>query len=90
MSDKRKVFEGNFQLSTATLISGNNHAKVALLAKFAGMAWPSSSSFYRIQRLFAIPAIGHFYAKMEADVLRNAATRQVIVGGDYTNHRLIL
>ena len=89
LSEKRKVFEGNLQISTATLLSGNNLAKVSLLAEFACMAWPSSSTFYRIQRLFAIPATGHFYAKMESDFMMNECNFVCINVGIYEGDKLV-
>lgn len=51
------ILANNLQACAALLLSGNNFAQVERFAKFLGLAFASSSTFCRAQRVNCIPAI---------------------------------
>lgn len=83
---KQGVFSGDFLICAATLTSGNHAQKLALMASFAHLGWPNLSLFYRLQRLYFLPAIGQHYADMQSEVLSKAKGQNVIVGGNKQFH----
>ncbi|EDO40388.1 predicted protein [Nematostella vectensis] len=51
----------NLQVAAALLLSGNNFAKIEKFSKFLGLSFISASTFYRVQRLYAIPTINECF-----------------------------
>ena len=50
----------NLQTAASILLSGNNFAKIEKMAKFLGLSFISESTFYRLQRLYFVPAINEW------------------------------
>ncbi|XP_068701356.1 uncharacterized protein [Montipora foliosa] len=55
--DLNDIYSNNLQLVASIMVSGNNFAKVEKMANFLGLSFISDSTFYRMQRLYFIPAI---------------------------------
>ena len=53
------IYTNNVLFSSSVILSGNNFAKIQLLAKFMNLKTPSESSYYNIQTL-AHPIILNF------------------------------
>ena len=51
------MFSNNLQGAAAILLSGNNFSKVSRMTDFMGLSFLSSSTFYRMQRLYLFPAV---------------------------------
>ncbi|XP_070555346.1 uncharacterized protein [Ptychodera flava] len=79
------MFAGNFQLAVCILLSGNSHKKFELLCKFLNLACISVTSFQRIQRLYAVPAIQNYWDNMERDILDSYQGQKAILCGDGRN-----
>lgn len=54
--DVNEMKSNNLQ-TAAAILSGNNFAKIEKMAKFLGLSFISESTFYRLQRLYFVPAI---------------------------------
>ena len=59
--DVNGIYANNLQAAASVLLSGNNFAKIERLADFYGLTFLSSSSYYRMQRLYLIPAINEWW-----------------------------
>ncbi|XP_069135269.1 uncharacterized protein [Argopecten irradians] len=81
----KKVYAGNFLLSAAILISGNNFAKVALLAKFLNLAMIGITSHHRVQRVFTAPVINNYFEEMMRTTLEKYRGKDIVVAGDGRN-----
>lgn len=55
--DVNEVKSNNLQAAASILLSGNNFAKIEKMVKFLGLSFISESTFYRLQRLYFVPAI---------------------------------
>ena len=60
----RGVNAGDFMLASSILLSGNHHAKVALLMKALGMSPMTRTFFFQVQSLYCFPAITVFWGRM--------------------------
>ena len=80
-----KVYAVNFQLACAVLLSGSLFIKVAMLFKFLNLGILSCSTFNRITRLYAVPAIEEWWAKMQDEMFTLLKGQELIVGGDGRN-----
>lgn len=56
----QKVYVNTVMLAASILLSGNNFSKTSLLSRCLNLGFISSSTYDRIQRLYAIPAIQCF------------------------------
>ena len=56
----------NLLFASSLLSSGNNMAKIGLMAKFLGMTIISSATFFRYQRLYLCPGIERFWEHDQA------------------------
>ncbi|KAK3725325.1 hypothetical protein QZH41_016412 [Actinostola sp. cb2023] len=79
------MYANNLLMSSAILLSGNNFAKVELLSKFMGLGCPSSSSFHRVQRFYAIPAIEEWWSWMRNNIISIIDQMEVVLAGDGQN-----
>lgn len=77
----RKVFVGNFLLSSAILI--NNFNKIALMAKFLNMGMVSCTTHMKFQRVFTAPVIGDMYSEMMDQTLEKYKGKEIVIAGMY-------
>ena len=59
------MYVSSVLLASSVLVSGNNFEKVCLLAKSMNLSFVSSTTFSRIQSLYALPSIGDLWSKMK-------------------------
>ncbi|XP_033754344.1 uncharacterized protein LOC117337464 [Pecten maximus] len=81
----KRVYVGNFLVSAAILMSGNNYAKVALLAKFMNLAMIGLTSHQRVQRVFTAPVINSYYEEMMQRTLAKYQGKDIVIAGDGRN-----
>ena len=76
------LFTNNVQAASSTLLSGNNYSKLQLFAKFLGLGFVSESTYYRIQRLYCLPAIEEWWDWMSCSILAELKDKDTILCGD--------
>ena len=76
------MYANNLQATASILLSGNNFAKIQRMAAFFGLVFLSSSSYYRIQRLYLLPAVNEWWFWMRYHLLEEFAGENIVVGGD--------
>ena len=72
----------NLQTSAAILLSGCSFIKVAKMAQFLGLSFPSKSTFYRAQRLYLIPAVTEWWKWQQEKIFSELRGKQIVVAGD--------
>ena len=72
----------NLQAAASALISGNNFAKIEQFAKFLGLSFISSSTFYRVQRAYCIPAIDEWWQWMRDKLIAQFTDEETGLFGD--------
>ena len=80
--DQNGIYCNNLQVAASIMLSGNNFFKVEKLAKFIGLAFISDSTFYRMQRLYFIPAIDEWWSWQRSLLVRDFLDKEVVVCGD--------
>ena len=80
--DQNGTYCNNLQVAGSIMLSGNNFAKVEKMAHFLGLAFISDSTFYRMQRLYFIPAIDEWWGWQREQLLREFRGKEVVVCGD--------
>ena len=75
-------------LALNVLLSGNNHAKIALLMKFMGLKPLSKYCFFQVQANLTVPTIQNFWKKTQDSMLSDLQGKELVVAGK-TNHRHI-
>ena len=80
--DVNNILANNLQAAAAVLLSGNNFAKIEKFAKFMGLSFISPSTFYRVQRLYCIPAIDYWWQCMRREILDEFLHEEWVVSGD--------
>ncbi len=80
----KNMFSGNLQLATDILLTGNSYRKIALMFSFFNMAFVSEDTFYRIQKLYALPAIEKYWHMQQVQLLAELGRREggIILAGD--------
>ena len=76
------MYVNNIQLCSAVLLSGNNYGKVNRLAEYLNLAVPGKSTFFRIQRLYLVPAIDEWWGWMRGQLVDEFSNHDSIAGGD--------
>ena len=76
------MYVNNIQACAAVLISGSNYGKVHCLAQFLKLAFPSKSTYFRIQRLYLVPAHDEWWGWMKGEVVNKFQGQNIVVGGD--------
>ena len=76
------IYVNNIQAAASILLSGNSFNKTKRLADFFGLKFVSSSTYYRMQRLYLIPAIDEWWSWMREEILEEFSGEDVVVGGD--------
>ena len=87
VTEKRnqKVYVNNVHLAAAILFSGNNFQKINLLAKFLGLETISETLFYRIQKLYCLPAVQKMWGNVKGVVQQHLSLSGVTLSGDGRN-----
>ena len=80
--DVNNVMSNNLQAAAAVLLSGNNFAKVEKFASFMGLSFISPSTFYRVQKLYCLPAIDEWWEWMRGELLVEFENEELVVRGD--------
>ena len=80
--DINDMYCNNLQLAASIMLSGNNFAKVEKMANFLGLSFISDSTFYRMQRLYFIPAIDEWWIWQKEQLIQEFLGKPVIVCGD--------
>ena len=80
--DLNDIYSNNLQLAASIMVSGNNFAKVEKMANFLGLSFISDSTFYRMQRLYFIPAIDEWWSWQKEQLVQEFLDKPVIVCGD--------
>ena len=80
--DQNDIYSNNLQVEASILLPGNNFAKVEKFARFLGLAFISDSTFYRMQRLYCIPAINEWWGWQREKLLEEFTEKDVIVCWD--------
>ena len=76
------IYVNNIQAAAAVLLSGNNFGKIHRMANFLSLAFPSKSTYFRMQRLYFIPAVDEWWCWMRGELVKEFAGKDLIVGGD--------
>ena len=76
------VLLNNLQTSAAILLSGCSFIKVAKMAKFLGLSFPSKSTFFRVQRLYVIPAVTEWWKWQQEIIFEELKDQDLVVAGD--------
>ena len=76
------MYVNNIQAAAAVILSGNNYGKINRLAEFMNLAFPSKSSFFRIQRLYLIPAVDEWWNWMHNQLVQEFLNTDMVVAGD--------
>ena len=77
--DLKDIYFDNLHLAASIIFSGNNFAKVEKMANFFGLCFISDSTFYRVQRLYLIPAIDEWRSWQREETLNEFFNKPVIV-----------
>ena len=76
------MYVNDIQVAAAVLLSGNNFGKMKRLAACMNLAFVSKSSFFRIQRLYLVPAVDEWWGWMRRQLMDEFKDEEVISGGD--------
>ena len=84
LGEKRgqKIYVSSVLLASSVLVSGNNFEKVSLLAKGMNLHFVSSTTFARIQSLYAVPSIRELWNKMKEVIWKVFENDVLVVCGD--------
>lgn len=80
--DVNELKSNNLQTAASILLSGNNFAKIEKMAKFLGLSFISESTFYRLQRLYFVPAINEWWTWQQEQIFQQFCCKEVVVCGD--------
>ena len=70
-------------MDTSLLVSGAQFNQFQRFCKFVNLGKPSSSLFYRNQRLYAIPTIEQHYTELRNDIISETKKqKEVAICGD--------
>ena len=70
------------QTSAAILLSTCSFIKVAKMAKFLGLSFTSKSTFFRLQRLYVIPAVTEWWKWQQEKIFEELKDQELVVAGD--------
>ena len=80
--DVNGMYANNIQASAAVLLSGSNYGKINRLAQFLNLAFLSKSTYFRIQRLYLLPAVDEWWGWMRGHLVDEFLGQDIVVGGD--------
>ncbi|XP_043935934.1 uncharacterized protein LOC122808886 [Protopterus annectens] len=73
---------GDVMIAAAIFLTGNNYAKIALLAKCLGLAFIHQASYYRLQRRYIVPVVTDYWNEMVRNMLSTRKHINVTILGD--------
>ena len=76
------MYVNNLQTAAAVLLSGNNFGKVKHLADSINLAFISKSSYFRMQRLYLVPAVNEWWEWMRGELINEFRGQDIILSGD--------
>lgn len=76
------VLVNNLKTSAAIVLSGCSFIKVAKMAKFLGLSFPPKSTFFRVQRLYVIPAVSDWWKWQQEKIFYELKDQELVVAGD--------
>lgn len=76
------MYVSSVLLASSVLVSGNNFEKVSLLARSMNLHFISSTTFSRIQSLYALPSIREMWNKMKEVIWKAFENDVLVVCGD--------
>ena len=81
------LYVNNLQIAAAVLLSGNNFGKVKRLAESINLAFISKPSYFRMQKLYLLPAANEWWEWMRGEWMRGELMNEfrgqdIIVSGD--------
>ena len=84
LGEKRgqKMYVSSVLLASSVLVSGNNFEKVSLLAKSMNLHYVSSTTFSRMQSLYALPSIRELWDQMKEVIWKVFENDVLVVCGD--------
>lgn len=82
----QKVYVNTVMLVASILLSGNNSSKTSLWSICLNIGFISSSTFDRIQKLYAIPAVQSFWSDMKTVVHEVMNNEKVVLSDDGRNN----
>ena len=77
-----QMYVNNIQVAAAVLLSGNNFGKVKRLAESMNLAFVSKSSYFRIQRVYFLPAVDEWWGWMRDQLMDEFRGQEVVCSGD--------
>ena len=77
-----QMYVNNIQVAAAALLSGNNFGKVKRLAESMNLAFVSKSSYFRIQRVYLLPAVDEWWGWMRGQLMDEFRGQEVVCSGD--------
>ena len=80
--DANDMKANNLQAAAAIILSGNNFAKIEKMAKFLGLSFISETTFYRLQRLYFVPAVNEWWSWQREQIVEQFLDKEVVVCGD--------
>jgi len=80
--DGDRLLANNLQASAAILMSGNNYDKIAKFADFLGLSFVSTTTFYRAQNIYLIPAVTEWWQWQQGEILKELKDKALVVCGD--------
>ena len=81
----QRVYVNTVLLAASVLVSGNNFDKVSVLSKCLNLNFVSKSTYQRIQKLYAVPAIGAMWEEMKEVMEKVFKGESMILAGDGRN-----
>lgn len=79
------MYVNTVMLAASILLSGNNFSKTSLWSRCLNIGFISPSTFDRIQKLYAIPAVQSFWSDMKTVVHEVMKNEKVVLSGDGRN-----
>ena len=79
------VYAVNFQWASSCVLSGRLYVKQSLMAKFLSLKVISSSTFYRIQKLYVAPSVDHWWINLHNLLFRLLQGRSISLAEDGRN-----
>ena len=77
-----QMYVNNIQVAAAVLLSGNNFGKVKRLAESMNLAFVSKSSYFRIQRVYLLPAVDEWWGWKRGQLMDEFRGQEVVCSGD--------